>query len=203
MSYVCETFVPTFSLQERIERSIIRSNDDVFVRDDFKRLGGYDQIGRALRALVKNGVLVKAGYGVYVRARASSLTGNPVPAISLTEIGFQALSKLGVEAEVGEAARKYRGGETSQMPMAIALSVRGSRISRKIGIGERSIKYERAPHFRALPKKHRAAKTRRQKNFLAGLADVRDNIVKVSPFVGAKRIKTAMENEPEWESDFA
>lgn len=44
----------------------------------FARLGGEDQIIRALRELVREGRLVRLGYGVYARAERSRLSGRPV-----------------------------------------------------------------------------------------------------------------------------
>ena len=131
------------TIAERIEQSLLRSKVSVFVRKDFDRFGGYDQVGRALRSLLGRGVIVKAGYGVYVKARKSSLSGNSIPVVSLIEIGLQALSKLGVKADVGSSARDYRDGKTTQMPMATVVSVGKARISRKIGFGRKAIRYEK------------------------------------------------------------
>ncbi len=131
------------TIQERIERSLVRSKDVVFVRKDFDRFGGYDQVGRVLRVVMKKGLLVKAGYGVYVKARTSGITGKPVPVAPLIEIGLQALSKLGVGADVGNSAKAYMAGETTQMPMATVVNVGKSRVSRKIGFGKQSVRYER------------------------------------------------------------
>ena len=131
------------TIQDRIERNLVRSKDAVFVRADFDKLGGYDQVGRALLNVVSKGLLVKAGYGVYVKARESCLTGKPVPVLSLIEIGLQALSKLGVTADVGPSAKVYMAGETTQIPMATVLNVGKSRVSRIIGFGKQSVRYER------------------------------------------------------------
>ena len=59
------------SLEERLEKRIARKRGDVFLREDFGDLGGYDQVGRALRKLVRKGQLMKAGYGIYARTRPS------------------------------------------------------------------------------------------------------------------------------------
>lgn len=131
------------TIQERIESSLSRSKDAVFVRADFDRFGGYDQVGRALRAVLRKGLLVRAGYGVYVKARPSGVTGEPVPVLSLVEIGLQALSKLGVEADLGRSAKAYMAGETTQMPMAMVLNVGKSRIARRIGFGKQCVRYEK------------------------------------------------------------
>ena len=57
------------SLQDRLEKRIARKRGDVFLRADFDDLGGYDQVGRALRGLVRKGRLMKIGQGLYARAR--------------------------------------------------------------------------------------------------------------------------------------
>lgn len=93
--------MPKFTVEERLDQSLKRSKANVFLRKDFDKLGGYDQVGRALREATKKGKLVKAGYGVYVKARESCISGKPVPVISLVEVGLQALEKLGVKADVG------------------------------------------------------------------------------------------------------
>jgi len=41
------------TLEGKITYRVKRSKTPVFVRDDFKDIGGYDQVGRILRGLVK------------------------------------------------------------------------------------------------------------------------------------------------------
>ena len=56
------------TLKERLKRSIKKSQRDVFVRNDFAKFGGTDrQLSRALNQLQSEQVVVRAGYGVYVR----------------------------------------------------------------------------------------------------------------------------------------
>ena len=129
------------TIEERITMSLQRSGSKVYLRQDFDKFGGYDQVGRALRAVMRRGLLVKAGYGVYVKARPSSLTGKPVPVVPLVEIGLAALTKLGVEPVLGSAAQDYMAGKTTQMPMAVVLNVGKSRVSRRLGIGAQAIRY--------------------------------------------------------------
>jgi hypothetical protein len=131
------------TIQEKIEKNIRRSAGNVFLRKDFDRFGGYDQVGRALRGVISKGMLVRAGYGIYVKARESSTSGNPIPIVPLMSIGLEALKKLGVEADVGRSARELRDGVSTQIPVATVIDVRKSRIKRKIGFGKRMIRYER------------------------------------------------------------
>ena len=67
------------NLEDRLMMRIARKRGDVFLRADFRDLGGYDQVGRGLRQLVREGRLLKIGYGLYTRARPSLLDGKPTP----------------------------------------------------------------------------------------------------------------------------
>lgn len=142
LSYFCRTNMPRVTLEERIEMSLRRSAAKVFLRKEFDRFGGYDQVGRALRNTIKRGLLIKAGYGVYVKARPSTLTGKPIPVVPLIEIGLEALTKLGVKPDLGTAAKEYRDGKTTQIPMSTVLNVGKSRVCRQIGFGSKSIRFE-------------------------------------------------------------
>jgi hypothetical protein len=88
------------TLREGIETRIARkSGEDVFLPREFADLGGEDQVLRVLRGLVREGRLVRLGYGVYGRAITSTLSGKP---ILYSPNGFagaarQALNKLGVK----------------------------------------------------------------------------------------------------------
>jgi len=135
--------MPKMNLEERIEMSIARSKPNVFLRKDFERFGGYDQVGRALRAAIRKGFLVKAGYGIYVKAKKSSITGNPIPVVPLVQLGLEALSKMGVEADVGASAKEYMSGKSTQMPMAPVVNIGKARVARKIGFGGKQIRYEK------------------------------------------------------------
>jgi hypothetical protein len=67
------------TLRERIETRIARKRgEDVFLPREFADLGGEDQVLRVLRGLVREGRLVRLGYGVYGRAVVSQLSGVPI-----------------------------------------------------------------------------------------------------------------------------
>jgi hypothetical protein len=52
------------TLGYKISARIARKKDIVFLREDFADLGGYDQVGRILKNLVRDGKIIKIGYGV-------------------------------------------------------------------------------------------------------------------------------------------
>ena len=66
-------------LKTRLLKRIARKRGDVFLRADFDNLGGYDQVGRVLRQLVRQGALMKIGFGLYARAVQSPFSDAPVP----------------------------------------------------------------------------------------------------------------------------
>jgi hypothetical protein len=67
------------TLRERIETRIARKpSEDVFLPREFADLGGEDQVLRVLRGLVRDGRLMRLGYGVYGRAVVSQLSGEPI-----------------------------------------------------------------------------------------------------------------------------
>lgn len=128
-------------LESRILARIVRKKDSVFLRKDFLDLGGYDQVGRSLKHLVDKGKLVKIGYGLYSKARVSSLTGEIVPTASLPTLAKEALERLGIKIMPSEAELAYNEGRSTQIPTGRLITVK-SRVNRKISFKDTTIKYE-------------------------------------------------------------
>lgn len=119
---------------------IATHKDDVFLPREFSDLGGEDQVLRALRGLVRQGRLVRLGYGVYGRAMTSGLTGQPILYSPAGFVGAtrQALTKLGVQWESTDAERAYNEGRSTQIPVNPAVRVKG-RFSRRLREGDREL----------------------------------------------------------------
>lgn len=130
------------NLETRIMKRIARKRGDVFLRTDFRDLGGYDQVGRVLRGLVRNGQLLRLGYGVYTRAVESPFSDKPVPPKGLATL-TEALKRLGVEVTTTKLEEDYNAGRTTQVPTGRVVAVRG-RISRKLGYDGISLSFEHA-----------------------------------------------------------
>ena len=129
--------------QTRMAMSIASSQSDVFLRDYFDRFGSPSRVTRAIQELIKEGRIVRLGYGVYAKARPSSITGNPVPRQALESLAEQALLALGVQPKLGKARADYAAGLTTQIPMACVISVGRSRVQRKLQLSGREVIYER------------------------------------------------------------
>ena len=121
------------TLRERIGERIARRRDDVFLTREFRDLGGEDQVLRALRGLVRDGALVRLGYGVYGRAEISPITKQPMLAgDGFNAVARRALDKLKVRWEPPTAERDYNEGRSRQVPMNPMVRLRGDRFSRKL-----------------------------------------------------------------------
>ena len=131
------------SLEYKIMARMARKKCSVFVREDFRDLSDYDQVGRALRNIAKNGRLVRVGYGVYAKAKKSPITGELVPVVPLPELAKEALARLGIQTAPSRMEKDYNAGKTTQVPTGRVIAVKG-RISRKIGYGGAYVSYEPA-----------------------------------------------------------
>ncbi|MDO8272038.1 MAG: S-adenosylhomocysteine hydrolase [Gammaproteobacteria bacterium] len=112
------------------------------MRTDFRSMGSHSQIGRVFKVLIAEGRIVRLGYGVYAKARPSVLSGKPVPRVTLAELAQEALIRMGVEPKLGSAQAAYAEGRTPDVPVHTAFNTGKRRISRKIAVGIRTVRYE-------------------------------------------------------------
>ena len=124
---------------ERVYQKIKRSRRYVFERKDFDGFASYDQIGRALRQLVKQGELIKLGYGLYTKARMNSLTGRPMPTNpgGSDALMREILKMKGVDFEMDKLSLQSLSGKSTQIPSSIQYSWNPKQFNRKIAVGNR------------------------------------------------------------------
>ncbi len=132
------------SLDKKIKYRIAKSKDNVFVLEDFFDLSGRDQVGRALRQLIKKGELVRIGYGLYAKAAYSEFSNRFVPVRPLSWLAKEAMKKLGVKTAPTKYERMYNEGSSTQVPTGRVIGVR-NRVSRKISFEGSDIVYEYVP----------------------------------------------------------
>ncbi|MEZ8042185.1 DUF6088 family protein [Vibrio sp. 10N.222.54.F12] len=124
---------------ERVYQKIKRSRRYVFERKDFDGFASYDQIGRALRQLVKQGELIKLGYGLYTKARMNSLTGRPMPTNpgGSDALMREILKMKGVDFEMDKLSLQSLAGKSTQIPSSIQYSWNPKQFNRKLAVGNR------------------------------------------------------------------
>ncbi|MEE9311983.1 MAG: DUF6088 family protein [Planctomycetota bacterium] len=130
------------TLESKVSNRIQRSRASVFLRKDFNDIGGYDQIGRVLRQLVKSKALINLGYGTYARAKKSKFSQKMVPEKSLQELAKEVMQKLGIQTVPSTAEQAYNQGKSTQVPTGRVLGVQG-RVVRKIGYDGKYITFEK------------------------------------------------------------
>lgn len=100
-------------MEKRIVKRIERPRGDVFLRADFDDLGDYDEVGPALRMIVREGCLVRIEQGLYARAKASLGSGQPIPVRGLATLR-ESLSPVGIETVPTRLEHAYNTGQTTQ-----------------------------------------------------------------------------------------
>ena len=132
--------MPRKCLRNEIKERIAASEEFVFMPGDFFDLSDRDQVGRALRQLTNEQVLVKIGYGVYVKTRVSQYTGKVFPYADLRTIAEVTLEKLGVSVLPTKYEIAYNTRQSTQVPNGFVVGV-DKRINRKLSYGDAKIKY--------------------------------------------------------------
>lgn len=133
---------------ERIKRSILRSQKKVLLRSDFERICSPSQLSRILCQFIQEGRILRVSSGVYVRARPSSLTGSPVPALPMSVLVEEVFKRLGVKIYPCQATRDYNERRTTQLPGRLSISTGKRRITRTIQAGALKLTYEKSPSVR-------------------------------------------------------
>lgn len=131
------------TLEDRVLKRIARKRGDVFLRGDFRDLGGYDQVGRTLRELVKKGRLLRMGQGIYTRAAPSPFDGKPAPVRGIKQLTAEALKRIGITARPSRLEQDYNAGRTTQVPSGRTIGV-DRPVRRRIEFGGVPIRFERA-----------------------------------------------------------
>ncbi|AUG98357.1 S-adenosylhomocysteine hydrolase [Prodigiosinella confusarubida] len=123
-----------------IQSRLKRSKRYVFTRDDFKDIGSYGQVGKVLRSLVKDGLLLKVGYGIYTKARRNSITGNIMPAApgGSSAVIIEVLDRLNVPYRFVGATAAYNSGKSTQIPVSLEIET-SSRFKRVLIVGSSNL----------------------------------------------------------------
>nr|WP_292001245.1 DUF6088 family protein [Chlorobium sp.] len=129
-------------MKERMIRSITMRRGEIIMRSDFTRMGSQSQISRLLADFVSEGRLVRLGYGIFAKARISSISGKAVPREPLEVLAQEAFRRLMIEAKPGKAQKEYASGQSTQVPVQAVFDTGQRRISRKLTVGNRKVRYE-------------------------------------------------------------
>ena len=113
------------------------------LRSDFNEIEGSDrQISRALSSLVKKGLLIRLGYGVYAKLEPSLYRkGEYILPRGFIEIAREALTKMAIPWKMSDYERQYNAGETTQIPVRPTTLIQ-KRFRRKLQYKNREFPFE-------------------------------------------------------------
>ena len=126
-------------LEERMQTAIGSMRGSVILRMDVAALGGHSQVSVALDELMRKGVIVRMGIGIYAKASRNPDTGMVTPVADLETLAVEVFQRLGVSASV-QIAKSGPGGSVKSKDAKICVKGR-RRIRRKLSLGGRSVVY--------------------------------------------------------------
>ncbi len=130
------------SLAYKIEQRVINKEGQVFLfRDASDLSNNKSQISRALSQLVKQGKLIKLGFGIFAKAYYSEYLKKPILDGNPKSVFLEALTRLNVRWELGKSAQDYNSGRSTQVPAFASVKLK-SRLRRNISCGNMSLRYE-------------------------------------------------------------
>ena len=113
----------------------------VLLRIDFDDLGSYRQVSRALQKLIVGKKIVKIGSGIYAKSYVSQYTDAPLIKNGTDVALREALKRLGVSYEPGNAEKDYNEGKTTQIPVRNIVKLK-KRCRRHIGYRNSKLTFE-------------------------------------------------------------
>ena len=113
----------------------------VLLRIDFDDLGSYRQVSRALQKLIVGKKIVKIGSGIYAKSYVSQYTDAPLIKNGTDVALREALKRLGVSYEPGNAEKDYNDGKTTQIPVRNIVKLK-KRCRRHIGYRNSKLTFE-------------------------------------------------------------
>ena len=113
----------------------------IVLRADLVTLGSSRQVSRALKSLVQEAVLTKIGYGVYAKLVRNPLIDEPFLFNGFSQAAQEAMDRLNVQWDPGQAEQDYNQGPSSQIPVSPSVKLK-SRFNRKLGYKGMTLRFE-------------------------------------------------------------
>jgi hypothetical protein len=130
------------SIAYKALKRLKRIRGTVVLRQDFEDLGSYRQISRVFKVLMDENKLVKIGAGVYAKAYLSEILNTPIIQGGFGQACKEALTRKGIEWELGTAAQEYNAGLTTQVPVRTTVRLK-SRYRGTLSYGGRKLVMEK------------------------------------------------------------
>lgn len=136
------------SLYSDILTSILKSDNNIILRSDFKGIGSNSNVSAVIRRLIKNQVLIRISKGVFVKAKVSSFTDKVIPVASLESLTPEILKRLGIKAAPSRLAVANSKSQTSQLQGKFTVNTGAKVVTRTIEVGGRKLYFENERNFK-------------------------------------------------------
>ena len=115
----------------------------IVLRSDIKDLSSpRKKVSRNLKSLVKDGELIKLGYGIYAKTEKNLYLSKNIIKGGFSSAALEVLDKLGVKWELGKAIKEYNEGISTQVPANMIVRLK-TRYRGTITDGESTLKIEK------------------------------------------------------------
>jgi hypothetical protein len=130
------------NLEEKLIRTIASSPGFVVLRSDLRHFcANESQLSRALKKLIERNVIQRVSSGAYVKTKINKFTNELTPAASLEVVAKELFQRLNVEITPPATVEEYNNRTTTQVPPGGSVVVKGRRITRKITVAGRTVRY--------------------------------------------------------------
>lgn len=128
-------------LQDRMRLSVRRRAGQVVLRAELAELGSASQVSHALKALQRDGELIRLGTGVYAKARKDEETGAIRPLADFETLARETAAKLKMDLasknrDAVGTMKSLKGSRDS-----VVLDTGHRRVSRKLRLGDHTVAY--------------------------------------------------------------
>lgn len=128
-------------LQDRMRLSVRRRAGQVVLRTELAELGSASQVSHALKALQRDGELVRLGAGVYAKAHKDSQTGAVRPLADFETLAQEVATKLKMVSAPAASGMTAIGRAQRGSGDPLVLDTGRRRVSRKLALGGRTVAY--------------------------------------------------------------
>lgn len=121
---------------EQLKCHIDQCPSAVILRSDLNGICSDSYTSTLIKKLCVGGALIRVSHGVYVKARISRVTGEPVPAVrgGFSQLVRLVLTRLNIQYAESEAWYDYQTGRSTQVPANSVLYVHRN-CTRQIAFG--------------------------------------------------------------------
>jgi len=114
---------------------------NIVLRDDVTSLGNPRKVSRNLNYLIREGKLIKLGYGIYAKTEENPYLETMAIRGGFASTSLEALDRLGIEWEPEEAVENYNIGSSTQVPANVSVRLK-SRYRGNITDGKRELNFK-------------------------------------------------------------